>query len=68
MQVPVPNLQPRYGHCVAAFNVSPGITEAVLFGGSAVFPANSNNIIADTTVVGFGEYTVCLILLLIIIL
>ena len=34
VQVPVTDLQSRYCHCAAAFTLSPGIAEVVLFGGS----------------------------------
>ena len=51
MQVPIPHLQPRCGHCVAAFSLSPGITEVVIFGGNI----QTNNDIADTKVLRFGE-------------
>ena len=55
VQVPIPNLQPRRGHCVAAFSLSPGIIEVVIFGGSTSYPATSYNAIADTKVLRFGE-------------
>ena len=55
MQVAVPNLQSRYGHCAAAFSLSPGITEVVLFGGTNCYPVNTKAYMADTTVLRFGE-------------
>ena len=55
VQVPIPNLQPRQGHCVAAFSLSPGITEVVIFGGTTSFPDEDDNDIADTRVLRFGE-------------
>ena len=50
-QVPAPNLQPRHYHCAAAFSLSPGITEVVMFGGDST----GGDAIADTTVLRFGE-------------
>ena len=55
VQVPIPNLQPRRGHCAGAFSFSPGITEVVLFGGVTSFPYDIKKVIADTTVLRFGE-------------
>ena len=55
VQVPIPNLQPRHGHCVAAFSLSPGITEVVIFGGNTSCPDEDDNDIADTRVLRFGE-------------
>ena len=49
------NLQPRQGHCAAAISLSPGITEVVIFGGADRFPAQLINVMADTTVLRFGE-------------
>ena len=57
VQVPVTDLQSRYAHCAAAFTLSPGITEVVLFGGSTISPPT---FIAETTVLRFGKYTVCM--------
>ena len=51
----VPNLQPRRAHCVAAFNLSLGTTEVVIFGGNTRFPIEDDNDIADTRVLRFGE-------------
>ena len=55
VQVPIPNLQPRYGHCVTAFSLSPGITEVAIFGGNTSFPLKVDKDIADTKVLRFGE-------------
>ena len=55
VQVPIPNLQPRQGHCFAAFSPSPGITEVVIFGGNTSYPATADGTIADTKVLRFGE-------------
>ena len=55
VQVPIPNLQPRYGHCVAAFSLSPGIIEVVIFGGNTGYPFDADNELADTKVLRFGE-------------
>ena len=55
VQVPIPSLQSRSGHCVAAFSLSPGITEVVIFGGSTSYPPTADNIFADTKVLRFGE-------------
>ena len=56
VQVPISSLQPRQGHCVAAFSLSPGITEVVIFGGNTVFPSNADTDIADAKVLRFGEF------------
>ena len=55
MQVLVPGLKARYGHCAAAYSLSPGITEIVIFGGITEFSNKSGKFIADTTVLRFGE-------------
>ena len=52
MQILLPSLKARYGHCAAAYSLSPGIAEIVIFGGSTRYPACT---IADTTVLRFGE-------------
>ena len=49
------DLKARYGHCAAAYSLSPGITEIVIFGGATTFPPNIDDVIADTTVLRFGE-------------
>ena len=40
-------------HSATAFNLSPGLTEVVLFGGTLTFI--SHHVIANTTVLRFGE-------------
>ena len=55
MQVLVPGLKARYGHYAAAYILSPGITEIVIFGGTTTCPPNSDTFIANTTVLRFGE-------------
>ena len=55
VQVPIPNLQPRQCHRVAAFSLSPGITEVVIFGGNTSYPLKDDTDIADTKVLRFGE-------------
>ena len=50
----MPGLKARYAHCGAAYNLSPGKTEIVIFGGNTTFPQYSNDI-SDTTVLRFGE-------------
>ena len=55
MQVLLPSLKARYAHCVAAYSLSPGIAEIVIFGGSTRYPTNTGYLIADTTVLRFGE-------------
>ena len=55
VQVPISSLQPRQGHCVAAFSLSPGITEVVIFGGNTGFPPLVDTDIADTMMLRFGE-------------
>ena len=60
VQVPVTGLQSRFAHCAAAFTLSPGIAEVVLFGGCAALPIKIETFIAETTVLGFGKYIVCI--------
>ena len=60
VQVPVTGLQSRHGHCAAAFTLSPGIAEVVLFGGSTSSSSKLSTCIAETTVLKFGKYTVCM--------
>ena len=60
VQVPVTDLQSRYCHCAAAFTLSPGIAEVVLFGGCTTSPPKRETFIAETTVLRFGKYTVCM--------
>ena len=55
MQVLVPRLKARYGHCAAAYSLSPGITEIVIFGGNTTYPPKTVDILAGTTVLRFGE-------------
>ena len=56
MQVLVPGLKARCCHCAAAYSLSPGITEIVIFGGTATYPPNNTgDVLADTTVLRFGE-------------
>ena len=66
VQVTVPALQGRYHHSSTAFNVSPGLTEVVLFGGCPEWPSDVRTaadlpLIANTTVLRFGEYTSCVL-------
>ena len=49
----MPGLKTRYGHCAAAYSLSPGITEIVIFGGITRY--STSDCIADTTVLRFGE-------------
>ena len=51
----MPGLKARYCHCAAAYSLSPGITEIVIFGGTTRNPTKSGDFIADTTVLRFGE-------------
>ena len=51
----MPGLKARCGHCAAAYSLSPGITEIVIFGGSTRRPTKTDTFIADTTVLRFGE-------------
>ena len=51
----MPGVKARYAHCAAAYSLSPGITEIVIFGGTTRHPANTDTFIADTTVLRFGE-------------
>ena len=58
VQVTVPAFQGRCYHSSTAFNVSPGLTEVVLFGGCPQWPSTDANFpkIANTTVLRFGEW------------
>ena len=60
VQVPVTNLQSRSFHSVAAITLSPGMAEVVLFGGTTALPATISTLIAETTVLRFGKYAVCM--------
>ena len=51
----MPGLKARFGHCAAAYSLSPGITEIVIFGGTTRYPSKSRDNISDTTVLRFGE-------------
>ena len=51
----MPGLQARYGHCAAAYSLSPGIIEIVIFGGATRCPPKTSDFIANTTVLRFGE-------------
>ena len=51
----MPGLKARYAHCAAAYSLSPGLTEIVIFGGTTRCPKNTGDFIADTTVLRFGE-------------
>ena len=51
----MPIFKARYGHCAAAYSLSPGITEIVIFGGSTRYSSSSDDDISDTTVLRFGE-------------
>ena len=53
MQVLVAGLKARCGHCAAAYSLSPGITEIVIFGGITSY--STRVLIADTTVLRLGE-------------
>ena len=56
----MPGLMARFSHCAAAYSLSSGITEIVIFGGTSIYPANTDNFTADTTVLRFGECYICL--------
>ena len=51
----MPELKARFAHCAAAYNLSPGIAEIVIFGGTTRYPLKIGDLIADTTVLRFGE-------------
>ena len=62
VQVKVPGLQERFYHSAAAFHLSPGMTEVTIFGGSEwphKWLRSDLTLIANTTVLRFGEYTSC---------
>ena len=50
LQIPVPTLQPRWGHSAGACSLSPGLSEIVIFGGF-----NDDDVLANTVIVRFGE-------------
>lgn len=63
MQIEIPSLQSRCDHSATAFNLFPGLTEVVLFGGCPIFPKECRSDaylpqIAETTVLRFGEFNV----------
>ena len=64
VQVPITDLQSRCCQCAAAFTLSPGIAEVVLFGGCTALPAKIDTFIAETTVLGFGKYIIYMIWLI----
>ena len=55
MQVTGPQLKSRYNHRATGFSFRPGLTEVLLFGGASSF--ETDDVIADTTVLTFGETT-----------
>ena len=57
VQVPLTGLQSRHVHCAAAFTLSPGIADMVLFGGCTACPPTIETFIAETTVLRFGKHT-----------
>ena len=66
VQVTVPSLQSRSDHSATAFSLGPGQTEITLFGGYSEWPSNLKSfddftLIANTTVLRFGEYTSCVL-------
>ena len=56
----MPALKARCYHCAAAYSLSPGISEIVIFGGVTRYPPSTDDLIADTTVLRFGECLICL--------
>ena len=56
VQVRVPGLQARYGHRAAAFSITPALTLVTIFGGDV-----NNKLLANTTVLEFGESTCMLV-------
>ena len=63
VQVEIPGLQARYLHRAAAFTLTPGLTDVVLFGGCTELPSRAIEEDADypgtanVTVIRFGEPT-----------
>ena len=47
-----------YAHCAAAFSLSHGICEVVIFGGCTSYPPKADKWIVDTTVLRFGKYNI----------
>ena len=56
MQITVPGLQARSGHKAAAFLIAPSMTLITIFGGY------TKELLADTTVLEFGESTCMLVI------
>ena len=61
-QVKIPGFQSRFWQSVAAFSLSPGLTEVTIFGGCPKVQSNARSgddlpRIANTTVLRFGKYT-----------
>ena len=64
VQVKIPGLQSRFYHSAAAFRRGPGMTEVTIFGGCPDWASNYKSgadlsLIANTTVLRFGEYSSC---------
>ena len=60
MQVKVPTgFQRRWAHCAAAFHLNPALAEVTIFGGYSDSKFDINSLLAHTTVLTFGEFTVC---------
>ena len=57
LQLPVPEgFQPRFSHSLTATSLAPGITVATAFGG---WRNLGDDLIAETTLLQFGEYYDC---------
>ena len=56
----MPGLKARCAHCAAAYSLSLGITEIVIFGGTTRYPSKTDDLIADTTILTFRECKICL--------
>ena len=55
-------MQPRWWHTIAAFSLTPGLTEVTMFGGCPKYnpdaPDDQQPKIAETTILRLGEHLV----------
>ena len=65
LQVTIPGLQSRYMHSATALSLSPGLTEVTLFGGTPELSDDDVDVLADTTVLRFGEFPFFMITIII---
>ena len=60
MQVRIPGLLARKGHKAAAICITPSLTLVIIFGGGCTTPGVFSTILANTTVLEFGELHICM--------